>query len=96
MSFLTRIVLFICIFILVVTIKDFNADSRDKDLREINVRQQEMDESKMEGNATESIVFEKLDAVQKLEDNLKSNGKAKADLNDIEVVTADENIYYEL
>ena len=50
----------------------------------------------MEGNVAESIVFEKLNAVLKVEDNLKSNEKAKADLNDVEVVTADQNFYYEL
>ena len=65
-------------------------------MREINVRQQEVDKSKMEGNVAESIVFEKLNAVQKVEENLKSNGKDKADLNDIEVVTADQNVYYDL
>ena len=65
-------------------------------MREINVRQQEVDENKMKGNEAKSIVFEKLNAVQKVEDNLNSNGKAKADLNDIEVVTYDQNIYYEL
>ena len=86
----------ICLWILVATIKDFNAESRDKALREINVRQQEVDESKKEGNEAESIVFEKLNAVQKVEDNLKSNREAKEDLNDIEVVTYDQNIYYEL
>ena len=55
-----------------------------------------MDESKKEGNEAESIVFEKLNAVQKVEDNLKLNREAKADLNDVEVITADQNIYYEL
>ena len=86
----------ICLWILVATIKDFNAESRDKALREINVRQQEVDESKKEGNEAESIVFEKLNAVQKVEDSLKSNGKATVDLNDTEIVSADQNIYYEL
>ena len=55
-----------------------------------------MDGSKKEGNEAKSIVFEKLNAVQKVEDNLKSNREAKEDLNDIEVVTYDQNIYYEL
>ena len=81
---------------LVVTIKDFNAESRDKELREINVQQRDVGESKIGENMAKSVVFEKLYEVQKVQNNLETTKKDAADLNDIEVVTSDENIYYEL
>ena len=82
--------------ILVITIKDFNASVRDKELREINAKQHESEGSKIEENVKESSVFEKLYEVEKVENKLKSNKQCTVDLNDMEVVTSDQNIYYEL
>lgn len=79
-----------------VTIKDFNASGKDKELRDISTRQHELKESKIAENVAESSVFEKLYEVEKVENKLKSNQQATVDLKDMEVVTSDQNIYYEL
>ena len=43
-----------------------------------------------------SSVSEKLNEVKMLEDNLNRKNETIPDLNDIEFVTSDQNIYYEM
>ena len=41
-------------------------------------------------------VAEKFNAKKKVENNLETSNMGRPDLNDIEIVTSDQNIYYEL
>ena len=44
----------------------------------------------------QSSASEKLNEVKMVEENLKRNNNTIPDLNDIEMLTADQNIYYEM
>ena len=67
-------------------------DSNDKKLIKHREKDQIMLAEKMAGLSA----LERLNEIKTVENNLKPNDRRPPDLNDIEIVTADQNIYYEL
>ena len=76
-----------------VTIKDFNGSKEDKI---DDAKQREKDQIMLAEKMAKSSVSEKLNEVKMVEDNIKRKNEMIPDLNDIEFVTSDQNIYYEL
>ena len=77
----------------VVTIKDFSGSKEDKS---DDAKQREKDQIMLAEKMAKSSVSEKLNEVKMVEDNIKRKNEMIPDLNDIEFVTSDQNIYYEL
>ena len=78
-----------------VTIKDFNGSIEEKERRD-DTKQREKDQILLAEKIAKSSISEKLNEVKMVEDNLRRKNETTPDLNDIEFVTSDQNIYYEM
>ena len=76
-----------------VTIKDFHGNNEDKKLKS---KQRDKEQIILAKKMSESSNFERLDEGRKAEEKVKTTNVTKPDLNDIEFVTSEQNIYYEL
>ena len=93
MVFYIAITIYFLFYYSVSTIKDFNGSKGEK--RDDN-KQREKDQIMLAEKMAQSSVSEKLNEVKMVEENLKRNNQTIPDLNDIEIVTSDQNIYYEM